>query len=88
MQWLAQREAVPLIQRLNAQAESWRDIELERAKKALARGDDVNAVMEQLARGITQKALHGAYAHLNDASTPERVQAAAAVERLFLQRER
>jgi glutamyl-tRNA reductase len=59
MQWIAARSTVPAIRELHARGEAVRAIELERARKALARGDDPNAVIEALARGIAAKFLHG-----------------------------
>lgn len=84
--WLDQRATVPLIQALNRQADAWRDAELARARKLLARGDDPGAVLDALARGLTQKMLHGAYAELNAADAQQREQVADAVSRLFLRR--
>ena len=82
--WLDQRASVPLIQALNRQADDWRATELARARKMLARGDDTDAVLETLARGLTQKMLHGALAELNAADASQREQVAQAVSRLFL----
>ena len=82
--WLDQRATVPLIQALNAQADEWRDIELARARKALARGEDLEAVLEALSRGLTQKMLHGAMAELHSADAEHRPQLADTVSRLFL----
>ena len=82
--WLDQRASVPLIQALNRQADDWRATELARARKLLARGDDAHAVLEVLARGLTQKMLHGALAELNAADASQREQVAHAVTRLFL----
>jgi glutamyl-tRNA reductase len=82
--WLDQRAAVPLIQALNRQAEDWRAAELARARRLLARGDDTDAVLEMLARGLTQKMLHGALAELNAADASQREQVAQAVTRMFL----
>ena len=82
--WLDQRAAVPLIQALNRQADDWRTAELARARKMLARGDDADAVLEMLARGLTQKMLHGALAELNAADASQREQVAQAVTRMFL----
>ena len=82
--WLDQRASVPLIQALNRQAEDWRTTELARARKLLARGDDTEAVLEALARGLTQKMLHGAMAELNAADPAQRELVAQAVTRLFL----
>jgi len=82
--WLDQRASVPLIQALNRQADAWRETELARARKLLMRGDDPQAVLDALARGLTQKMLHGAYAELNAADSAQREQVADAVARLFL----
>jgi len=82
--WLDQRASVPLIQALNRQADDWRSTELTKARKLLARGDDTDAVLEALARGLTQKMLHGALAELNAADASQREQVAQAVTRLFL----
>jgi glutamyl-tRNA reductase len=63
--WLDQRASVPLIQALNRQADDWRAAELARARKLLAKGDDIESVLEALARGLTQKMLHGTLAELH-----------------------
>jgi len=84
--WLDQRASVPLIQALNRQAEVWRDGELARARKLLARGESAQNVLDTLARGLTQKMLHGAYAELNAADAAQRELVADAVARLFLRR--
>ncbi|WP_395140712.1 glutamyl-tRNA reductase [Schlegelella aquatica] len=83
--WLDQRAAVPLIQALHRQADDWRAVELARARKALARGEDVEAVLEALSRGLTQKMLHGALAELHSApDATHRQQIAESISRLFL----
>jgi glutamyl-tRNA reductase len=82
--WLDQRASVPLIQALNRQADDWRVGELARARKLLARGDDTDAVLEALARGLTQKMLHGALAELSAADPSQRESVAQAVTRMFL----
>jgi len=82
--WLDQRASVPLIQALNKQAEVWRETELARARKQLARGEDAQEVLDALARGLTQKMLHGAYAELHAADADHRAKVADAVSRLFL----
>jgi glutamyl-tRNA reductase len=84
--WLDQRASVPLIQALNRQADAWREAELVRARKLLARGGDAQQVLDTLARGLTQKMLHGAYAELNAADPAQRELVADAVTRLFLRR--
>ncbi|KQW65689.1 MULTISPECIES: glutamyl-tRNA reductase [unclassified Methylibium] len=82
--WLGQRGTVPLIQALNAQADSWRENELVRARKLLARGESVDAVLEALSRGLTQKMLHGTLAELHASDPTQRAQLATTVSRLFL----
>jgi glutamyl-tRNA reductase len=82
--WLDQRAAVPLIQALNRQADDWRGTEMARARKMLARGADVNLVLDMLARGLTQKMLHGAMAELHATDGAQREQLAQTVSRLFL----
>ena len=82
--WLDQRQSVPLIQALHGQADSWRSAEIARARKMLARGDDIDAVLEALSRGLTQKMLHGALAELHSADGEQREQLARTVSRLFL----
>ncbi|WP_137892668.1 glutamyl-tRNA reductase [Ramlibacter sp. 2FC] len=84
MHWLGQRGTVPLIQQLNAQTDAWRAAEIARARRLLARGEDVDAVLEALSRGLTQKMLHGALAELNAADPAHREQTAQAISRLFL----
>jgi glutamyl-tRNA reductase len=59
MQWLSARQAVPAIRSLHDRAEQIRRTELERARRALAAGDDPGQVLEALAHGLTGKFLHG-----------------------------
>jgi glutamyl-tRNA reductase len=82
--WLDQRAAVPLIQALNRQADDWAAIELHRARKLLAKGESVDAVLEALTRGLTHKMLHGTLAELHSADGDEREHLAETVSRLFL----
>lgn len=84
MHWLDQRHTVPLIQALHAQADDWRAIEVARARKLLAKGADVEEVMDALSRGLTQKLLHGTLAELGSADGEQRLHLAQTVSRLFL----
>ncbi len=86
--WMEQRGSVPLIQQLNAQADEWRTLELARARKLLARGEDVEAVLEALSKGLTQKMLHGAMAELRAGDAQAREHTAQAIHKLFLRKER
>ena len=82
--WLDQRGTVPLIQALQAQADDWRATEIARARKLLAKGEDVDAVLEALSRGLAQKMLHGTLAELHSADAQQRSHLAQTVSRLFL----
>ena len=88
MSWLEQRDpvtgVVPLIQQLNAQAEEWRALEVIRAKKLLAKGEPIEAVLEALARGMSQKMLHGTLAELHAGDADRREATAQTVSKLFL----
>ncbi len=88
LHWMDQRDprggVVELIRDLNAQAGQWRHAELARAHKLLARGEPVDKVLEALARGLTQKMLHGALAELHSGDHASRQATAETVSRLFL----
>ena len=88
MHWVDQRGSVPLIQQLNAQADEWRAFELNRARKLLAKGENVDAVLEALSKGLTQKMLHGAMAELRAGDADARERASAAIQHFFLRKER
>jgi len=88
MHWLDQRNptrgVVPLIRQLNAQTDAWRALELTRARRRLAKGEDIDTVLEALSRGLTQKMLHGALAELHTTPPDGRGDTAQVIERLFL----
>lgn len=88
MHWMEQRDpahgVVPLIQQIHAQADAWRQAEMARARRLLAKGEPVEAVMEALAKGLTQKMLHGTLAELHSGDTASRAATAQTVSRLFL----
>ncbi len=84
MHWLQQRGTVPLIQQLHARTDEWRAHELARARKLLAKGESVDAVLEALSRGLTQKMLHGALAELHGSDAEHREHTVQAISRLFL----
>jgi glutamyl-tRNA reductase len=88
LHWMDQRGSVPLIMQLNAQADEWRAAELARARKLIARGENVDAVLEALSRGLTQKMLHGAMAELRSGDMQIRERAASAIQHFFLRKER
>jgi len=92
LHWVDQRDpltgVVPLIQQLNAQTDEWRAAELARARKLLAKGEDVDTVLEALSKGLTQKLLHGALAELHGGDAAGRERATAAIHHFFLRKER
>jgi glutamyl-tRNA reductase len=59
MHWMRLREGVPLIRALREQADAARREELERALKALERGEDPAGVVEALSQKLTNKLMHG-----------------------------
>jgi len=83
-QWLEQRASVPLIQALQRQTEDWRQAELAKARRALARGQDVEAVMETLSAALTRKLLHGALSELHGSAGEAHRHWMQSVQRLFL----
>jgi glutamyl-tRNA reductase len=59
MHWMRLREGVPLIRALRDEADAARREELERALKALERGENAAQVLEALSRKLTNKLMHG-----------------------------
>ena len=82
--WLDQRASVPLIQALHRQADDWRGAEIARARRLLAKGADIDTVLDALSRGLTQKLLHGTMAELSATDGEQRERLAQWVSRLFL----
>jgi glutamyl-tRNA reductase len=72
MQWLEQRSVVPVIRHMHTQADMLRRVELERAQKMLARGEDPAVVLEALSQALTNKFIHGPTHALTQASGGDR----------------
>jgi glutamyl-tRNA reductase len=83
MHWIDDRAVVPVIQELHENGEALRLAELERARKMLARGEDVDAVLEALSKGLTAKFLHGPQQALHRAQGDERARLAELLPQLF-----
>ncbi len=83
MQWLRNRELVPVIRQLRGHAESYRLLELERAQRLLARGDDPALVLEALSNGLMNKFLHHPTQLLQQAPPEEQGQLVKWLPRLF-----
>ena len=83
MHWLDSRAVVPLIQDLHESSEQLRRAEVDRARKLLAKGEDVEAVLEALSKGLTAKFLHGPQQALHNADADERARLAQLLPQLF-----
>ena len=83
MSWVGDRAVVPVIRDLHESSEALRLAELERARRLLARGDDIDAVLEALSKGLTAKFLHGPQQALHHAQGDERARLAALLPQLF-----
>ena len=65
LHWMRGRDRVPLIRQLRESGEAARRVELDRALRALARGEDPRTVLDALSHGITNKLLHAPTQALN-----------------------
>ncbi len=86
LRWMQQRSegTASLIQQLNAQSDAWRLAEIARAKRLLAKGEDIDTVLDALSRGVAAKFLHPAYSQLGASEPAQRAAALDAVQRLYL----
>jgi glutamyl-tRNA reductase len=83
MQWIDSRAVVPVILDLHETGEALRTAELERAHKMLAKGENIDAVLDALSKGLTAKFLHGPQQALHNAQGNEREQLVALLPQLF-----
>jgi glutamyl-tRNA reductase len=83
MHWIDDRAVVPVIRDLHASGEQLRQLELDRARKLLARGEPPEQVLEALSKGLTAKFLHGSQQALHEAEGDERARLAALLPQLF-----
>ncbi|MGC4244227.1 MAG: glutamyl-tRNA reductase, partial [Herbaspirillum sp.] len=83
MHWIDSRAMVPLIQDLHETGEALRLAELERARRMLAKGEDVEAVLDALSKGLTAKFLHGPQQALHHAQGEQRSQLVSLLPQLF-----
>jgi len=83
MHWLQNREIVPVIMDIHRKADLVRQAELDKARRLLAKGESPEAVLEQLAHGLTQKYIHGPLAALNRSESDERGQLLDLLPRLM-----
>ena len=83
LRWLEGRSVVPMITALHGHHDVLRAAELERAKRLLANGAPVEQVLDQLARGLTNKFLHAPTQALNGAGEAERAELLALFQRVY-----
>jgi glutamyl-tRNA reductase len=83
LRWLEGRAVVPTITALHGHHDALRAAELERARRLLANGTPVEQVLDQLARGLTNKFLHGPTQALNQAGEAERAELLALFQRVY-----
>jgi glutamyl-tRNA reductase len=83
MHWVDDRAMVPVIQNMHETSEAMRLLELERARKMLAKGADIDAVLDALSRGLTAKFLHGPQQALHRAQGDERARLATLLPQLL-----
>ena len=83
LRWLEGRAVVPTITALHGHHDALRMAELDRAKRLLANGTPPDQVLEQLARGLTHKFLHGPTQALNQAGEAERAELLALFQRVY-----
>jgi len=83
MHWVGDRAVVPVIRDLHESGETMRLAELDRARRLLAKGEDIDVVLEALSKGLTAKFLHGPQQALHAANGDERAHLAALLPQLF-----
>ena len=83
LRWLEGRSVVPTIAALHSHHDQLRAVELERARRLLASGMSAEYVLDQLARGLTNKFLHAPTQALNQAGGAERAELLALLHHIY-----
>jgi glutamyl-tRNA reductase len=83
LHWMQTRDAVPTIRSLRQHAERLRSMELERAQRLLAKGEDPRQVLEALSHGLTNKLMHGPTHYLNRSEGEQLADASRLVHQLY-----
>ena len=83
LRWLEGRTVVPTITALQGHHDGLRAAELDRAKRLLSNGTPAEQVLEQLARGLTNKFLHAPTQALNRAGEAERAELLSLLHHIY-----
>lgn len=83
LQLLRSLNAVTTLRAFRDKADSIRDQELQRVIKALEKGEDAQAALENLARGLTNKLIHSPSVQMKKASAEGRDELLALTRELF-----
>jgi glutamyl-tRNA reductase len=83
LRWLDGRSVIPTLTALQGHHETLRAAEVERARRLLAGGAAPEQVIEQLARGLTNKFLHAPAQALTRAGDAERAQLLAMLHHIY-----
>lgn len=83
MSWINTLDAVPTIKKLRESSDALREAELKRALAKLAKGEDAEKVVRELARSLTKKFTHAPSAVLKQADHEGNAEFLAAARRLF-----
>jgi glutamyl-tRNA reductase len=81
--WMESRGVVPTIRALRDHAERQRRAEMEKALRALAKGENAEKVLESLSSALTNKFLHAPTQALNQVTSAEREVMLETVHRLY-----
>jgi glutamyl-tRNA reductase len=83
LRWLEGRTVVPTIKALQGHHDQLRGAELKRARRLLAGGAPAEEVLEQLARGLTNKFLHAPTEALRQAGAAERAELLSLLHHIY-----
>ena len=83
MRWVRSLDSVPTVRALRAATEALRDAELERARRALERGEPSEQVLLRFAHALTNKFMHAPSTTLRDAKTGSDLDLVGATRALF-----
>lgn len=75
--------AIDTLKAMRQQAEGFRDMELQKAKKMLENGEDIERVLQDLAHGLTNKLIHNPTVELKAAGAQGRKDLLALASQLF-----